>query len=86
VLTRIKLVCLEDYEAEEDVRVLNCLHCFHQGCVDRWLSDGANTCPACRKAGVEKEAKASLQTGEATELGDTPAETTATSQEVPQSM
>lgn len=45
-------VCLEDYEADEDIRILNCRHCFHQGCVDTWLSTGANTCPACRTVGV----------------------------------
>lgn len=58
------IVCLEDYEADEEVRVLKCLHCFHQGCVDRWLSDGANTCPACRKAGVEKDQGSSAQNAE----------------------
>jgi len=46
------LICLDDYEPEDDVRVLACRHAFHQGCVDRWLETGKNNCPACRTKGV----------------------------------
>lgn len=42
------LICLDDYEPEDDLRVLTCKHTFHQGCVDRWLETGRNNCPACR--------------------------------------
>ncbi|KAJ2918710.1 hypothetical protein MD484_g1711, partial [Candolleomyces efflorescens] len=49
------LICLDDYEAEDDVRVMSCRHAFHQGCVDKWLQTGRNNCPACRSTGVPVE-------------------------------
>ena len=42
------LICLDDYEADDDVRVMTCRHAFHKGCVDTWLQTGKNNCPACR--------------------------------------
>ncbi|KAK0475748.1 hypothetical protein IW261DRAFT_1492680 [Armillaria novae-zelandiae] len=42
------LICLDDYEPEDDVRVMTCRHAFHQKCVDTWLQTGKNNCPACR--------------------------------------
>ncbi|KAN0130201.1 hypothetical protein V8E53_011958, partial [Lactarius tabidus] len=42
------LICLEDYDPEEDLRLLSCRHVFHRDCVDRWLETGRNNCPACR--------------------------------------
>jgi hypothetical protein len=42
------LICLEDYDPEEDLRLLTCRHVFHRDCVDRWLETGRNNCPACR--------------------------------------
>ncbi|KAG9315668.1 hypothetical protein JVU11DRAFT_3314 [Chiua virens] len=49
------LICLDDYNPEDDLRVLKCKHTFHQGCVDRWLETGRNNCPACRTKGVGNE-------------------------------
>ncbi|KAJ2925561.1 hypothetical protein H1R20_g11535, partial [Candolleomyces eurysporus] len=49
------LICLDDYDAEDDVRVMSCRHAFHQGCVDKWLQTGRNNCPACRSTGVPVE-------------------------------
>jgi len=46
------LICLDDYEPEEDIRVMTCRHAFHQTCVDEWLQTGRNNCPACRTTGV----------------------------------
>jgi hypothetical protein len=46
------LVCLDDYEAEDDLRLLSCRHTFHKSCVDKWLETGRNNCPACRSKGV----------------------------------
>jgi hypothetical protein len=45
------LVCLGDYEEGEKCRLLQCKHVYHQECVDRWLEQGANSCPACRNQG-----------------------------------
>lgn len=42
------MICLDDYDPEDDLRVMSCKHFFHQTCVDRWLQTGRNNCPACR--------------------------------------
>lgn len=52
------LICLDEYEPEDDVRVMTCRHAFHQKCVDTWLQTGKNNCPACRGMGVSTEAPA----------------------------
>ncbi|KAF8949352.1 hypothetical protein BGZ47_005575 [Haplosporangium gracile] len=46
------LVCMSDYEEGEDMRALSCKHGFHQECIDKWLTTGANKCPVCRAAAV----------------------------------
>jgi len=46
------LICLDDYDEADEIRVLSCRHAFHQTCVDRWLETGRNNCPACRSKGV----------------------------------
>ncbi|KZT09097.1 uncharacterized protein LAESUDRAFT_537861 [Laetiporus sulphureus 93-53] len=42
------LICLDGYEAEEELRLMSCKHAFHKDCVDKWLQVGRNNCPACR--------------------------------------
>ncbi|KAL4249279.1 hypothetical protein ABKN59_008410 [Abortiporus biennis] len=46
------LICLDDYDAEDDIRLMTCKHAFHKDCVDKWLQVGRNNCPACRSKGV----------------------------------
>jgi len=46
------LICLDDYQPEEDIRIMSCRHAFHKTCVDEWLQTGRNNCPACRTTGV----------------------------------
>ncbi|PKI83386.1 hypothetical protein MVES1_002495 [Malassezia vespertilionis] len=46
------LVCLEDWEAEDDCRILSCQHVFHAECVDKWLEESSNSCPLCRSQAV----------------------------------
>ncbi|KAG0017801.1 hypothetical protein BGZ82_000662 [Podila clonocystis] len=46
------LVCMSEYEEGEDMRALKCRHGFHQECIDKWLTTGANKCPICRAAAV----------------------------------
>ena len=41
------LVCLSDYEADEEVRTMPCLHFFHTVCIDKWLSKSIS-CPICK--------------------------------------
>lgn len=40
-------ICLSEFEEEEDVRRLPCMHLFHVDCVDQWLSTNKR-CPICR--------------------------------------
>jgi len=47
------LVCLDDYEETEELRLMSCKHLFHKVCVDKWLQQGRNNCPACRTKGVQ---------------------------------
>ncbi|WWD02063.1 hypothetical protein V865_000101 [Kwoniella europaea PYCC6329] len=47
------LVCLSEYEPEDECRILNCRHGYHKECVDQWLSKGGNSCPACRSEAVD---------------------------------
>ncbi|TKY87486.1 hypothetical protein EX895_003500 [Sporisorium graminicola] len=49
------LVCLEDWQDDDDCRVLACRHAFHTTCVDRWMTSSSNTCPMCRRQGVSKD-------------------------------
>lgn len=46
------LICLDDYDPEDNLRLLSCRHVFHKQCVDKWLEQGRNNCPACRSKGV----------------------------------
>lgn len=43
-------ICYEDFEENDEVRVLSCSHVFHAACVDPWLLGHCNCCPYCRKA------------------------------------
>lgn len=46
------LICLSEYEEDEECRVLVCKHGYHKECVDQWLEKGSNSCPACRSEGM----------------------------------
>ena len=40
-------ICLSEYNANDEVRRLPCMHLFHIDCVDRWLQQNKR-CPMCR--------------------------------------
>lgn len=41
------MICLEEFQAGETLRVLPCFHRYHQACVDNWFSRSA-CCPVCK--------------------------------------
>ena len=42
-------ICLEDFKRGEYYRKLECSHCFHKKCIDRWFKKDHSECPMCRK-------------------------------------
>lgn len=40
-------ICLEKYTEKSDVRVLPCLHAYHNSCIDSWFRDN-QTCCLCK--------------------------------------
>lgn len=40
------MVCLENFRAGDELRILPCLHRYHKSCVDPWLHRNAK-CPSC---------------------------------------
>ncbi|XP_014646358.1 PREDICTED: E3 ubiquitin-protein ligase RNF43 isoform X2 [Ceratotherium simum simum] len=47
-------ICLEEFSEGQELRVISCLHEFHQACVDPWLYQH-RTCPLCMFNIVEGE-------------------------------
>jgi len=42
------VICLRDYEVDDEIKTLPCKHEFHSECVDPWLGEHNRTCPTCR--------------------------------------
>ena len=40
-------ICIEEYQAGEEISSLPCLHMFHCHCINEWLRH-CNTCPICK--------------------------------------
>lgn len=43
------LICMEQFEKKDVVRMLTCNHYYHTECVDGWLENMSARCPYCRK-------------------------------------
>jgi hypothetical protein len=62
-------ICIEPLEEEDTVRGLTCGHCYHQSCLDPWLTQRRASCPLCKadyyipKPRVEMETTAEGQEG-----------------------
>lgn len=46
------MICIEEFENNQKVRVLDCEHSFHSDCIDKWLLNYNHECPVCRKSAV----------------------------------
>lgn len=42
-------ICLDILEPNDIVRALKCFHCFHQECIDPWLTSRRGECPLCKR-------------------------------------
>jgi hypothetical protein len=42
------IICMEPYQAQEDLRILLCGHVFHKKCSDEWLKT-KHSCPLCKR-------------------------------------
>ncbi|KOS15435.1 fog: e3 ubiquitin ligase [Malassezia pachydermatis] len=47
------LVCLDEWQDDDECRILSCKHAFHAACVDQWLEHNSNSCPLCRSEAVQ---------------------------------
>jgi len=41
-------ICLDTLKVNEFQRTLDCSHCFHKKCIDRWFKKDNDCCPMCR--------------------------------------
>ena len=43
------VICLTDFDDNNDIIKLKCNHIFHKTCILEWLKNNSNKCPVCRK-------------------------------------
>lgn len=42
------IICIEDYNTNDTIRILGCNHIFHTKCIETWIQYSSNTqCPIC---------------------------------------
>mmetsp|Transcript_23367 Transcript_23367/g.37634 ORF Transcript_23367/g.37634 Transcript_23367/m.37634 type:complete len:147 (-) Transcript_23367:155-595(-) len=51
-------ICLETLKQGDELRLLRCLHCFHQTCIEKWISNCRRAdCPLCKRVVFENLAR-----------------------------
>jgi len=50
-------ICMAEFDEKDDVTCLPCneTHYFHTECVAKWIREGKNNCPLCRKVINEED-------------------------------
>lgn len=43
-------ICLNDFRDGETLRLLPCMHSFHDGCIRPWLLQSSSLCPLCKQS------------------------------------
>jgi len=47
-------ICMENFQRNEEVRILPCKHKFHKKCIDKWFEE-KNSCAICRQRAYSKK-------------------------------
>lgn len=42
-------ICSDNFNDNDEIRLLNCKHFFHVECIDKWLLNYCNKCPVCKQ-------------------------------------
>lgn len=69
--TPVCAICLDPFKDGDELRNLNCSHCFHKNCVDIWLLGTLSadlqlngTCPTCRQKAASSPKKTPSNRGQ----------------------
>jgi len=50
-------ICLDNFQENDEIIILNCKHNFHYTCIENWLKNHSNKCPTCREVVADGEPK-----------------------------
>ena len=53
-------MCIDDFEVNDELRVLPCNHMFHKACIDPWLLE-RYTCPLCKRNILEEPSQVTVE-------------------------
>lgn len=43
-------ICLDDFQDQQEIKLLPCQHGFHINCIDPWINDRSDLCPICKRS------------------------------------